>query len=342
MENKIVFVSKATRAILPILALVLSVFCTGQFARSQSSSTSLDTEMKFWKANGFECNLSGAQFPSKEIKGHADQCDDGDMTLFNGLLCSAGLEEACLAVKNSQDAQGRWWRSPRRIGIEAPTSDVSFSPDQSLGVLLYAEHKNDGPAFSKWLSWIEGNRPCLATLGDRCLQKGWLRFCTDDADKRCTLRPADCERIEAVAKKLGVDGNLCRRVLDELHMSAERWPPLEDWTLSSSIINDIGYPLHLAAVSLYLEKLLGANGAKLDIAAKTLKLRDADNPFFGYLADGATSDVMSKVLVSCPAEDRLSTNRFQWTWERKSKPDEYSDSMYWDCIFMGKLLGSNI
>ena len=111
---------------------------------------------RFWTANAFVCKSTAGDFPSKEGT-NRDPCDDGDMTLFNGLLCLAGESAGCDAVRNSQGADGRWWRSPRRINWEAPIYDVSFSPDQALGVFGYIIGTRDAAAFERWASgdWHE-------------------------------------------------------------------------------------------------------------------------------------------------------------------------------------------
>ena len=128
--------------------------------------------------------------PVSKWSNDPSDCAMTAITLFNGLLCSAGESAGCDAVANAQGPNGRWWRSPRRIAWEYPAHDVSFSPDQSLGVLLYVVARHDTVRFSKWLAWIESNRPCTAKIGNSCIVYGWLRFCRDDPDKRCTLRPA--------------------------------------------------------------------------------------------------------------------------------------------------------
>lgn len=292
----------------------------------------------FWRQKAFSCTAISPSFPSKEKLGQPQDCDDGDMTMFNGLLCSAGESSGCDAVARAQGADGRWWRSPRRIGWEAPAHDVSFSPDQSLGVLLYAVQTGDSAKFSRWLSWIESNRPCLVTIGNSCIKYGWLRFCRDDADKRCTLRPADCVNIEQVATKLGVDGTLCRRTLRELGLPEDVLRPLGDFLLASAAVNDPGFPQHLAAVHILLAQRLGVDTTKASQAAAILATRTTDNPFFAFLNEGAAQAVITAALATCPAPDRLSTNRFQWTWERVAKSNSWTESMYWECIFLGDLL----
>ncbi|MER9632581.1 hypothetical protein [Mesorhizobium sp. M0296] len=315
---------------------MLSTSVTNHWASTASADELTDRD-SFWRKQAFLCSVSAYPFPSKEVKGQPQDCDDGDMTLFNGLLCAAGEGAGCDAVARSQSADGRWWRSPRRIGMEAPANDVSFSPDQSLGVLLYVLQVGDKARFSSWLSWIEGNRPCLTKLGGKCFQYGWLRFCTDDFDKRCTLRPGDCVRLEEVARRLGVDSSLCRRILRELGLPTDVMRPLGDFLLGAAAANDPGYPQHLVGVDILIARMLGVDATKVNQAAAILAARTADNPFFQYLSGGAADDVRAKLLLTCPSPQRLSGNRFQWTWERVAKPNAWQESMYWDCIFLGDL-----
>jgi hypothetical protein len=303
---------------------------------SQAQCRDLAASVAYWESRAFFCTDNGLRFPSKESRS-SDPCDDGDMTLFNGLLCASGDARGCDAVQRAQGADGRWWRSPRRIGWEAPDHDVSFSPDQALGVLLYVVSTGDAASFSKWLSWIENNRACLIAVGGRCVQNGWLRFCRDDRDKRCALRPADCVRIEALAGRLGVDGGLCRRVMKELGLPEEVLLPVEDFLLGAAAANERGYPLHLAAVGVFLAQRAGLDTPKLRHAAATIATREPENPFFQFLSEGKTDAVRSKLLATCPAPERPSGFRFQWTWEREPNIESWKESMYWECIFLAAL-----
>lgn len=319
-----------TRLIRVMLALCMLL--------TTAPASELSERRQFWETQAFWCGAATVPFPSKEALGHPDDCDDGDMTLFNGLLCASGVASGCDAIARAQGSDGRWWRSPRRIGWEAPEHDVSFSPDQSLGVLLYALTTRDSAAFARWTGWLESNRACAIEIADRCVQRGWLRFCRDDADKRCTLRPADCVRIEMAALTLGVDGGVCRRVMKELNLPEDALLDIDEFLVGSAAVNDPGYPLHLVGVGLMLARLNGVDTPKLRQAAGILAARVPGNPFFQFLHSGATSSVMTAMLQLCPAPDRVSTNRFQWVWEREPKPESWRESMYWECVFLSNLL----
>src|SRR5829696_5046743 len=107
-------------------------------------------------------------------------CNDGDMLLFNGLLCASGEDVGCEAVKNSFDAKsGQWWRSPAKLktGIDNP-EEPNLNSDQVMGLLLYVAEKHDGERLRKWIEWIRG-------MGSP------KRFCSLKTDK-CNFRPIDC------------------------------------------------------------------------------------------------------------------------------------------------------
>ena len=116
-------------------------------------------------------------------------CDDGDSTLFSGLLCLSGIDAGCDTVKASQDSSGRFWRSPRRIGDNLGKPN-SFSRDMALGVLAYLIKTKDTDSANAWIRWIDHNRPCLLKIGRSCKYRGLHRYCKADNDHRCTITPA--------------------------------------------------------------------------------------------------------------------------------------------------------
>jgi hypothetical protein len=60
-----------------------------------------------------------------------------------------------------------------------------------------------------------------------------------------------------------------------------------------------------------------------------------------HRAQGTDShDAKRLTLELCPSPERPSRRRFQWSWEHEGKEKAWIDSMYWDCIFMGRLLAA--
>ena len=327
------------RAIITAFGLLIWLGTLPTFARDLDKD--LSQRRSYWEKEAFHCVKGSSDYPSKEHVGEPTRCDDGDMTLFNGLLCASGDQRGCIAVKNSQGPDGRWWRSPGKIGQEAPTTDVSFSADQSLGVFLYVATTGDVSAFDAWINWIDLKRPCAIEVAGRCLLKGWPRFCTDDADKRCTLRPTSCQLIQEVGKAIGsAKGVLCQRILREFGVEANIFPPLSVEVVGSAAVNDAGFPTHLAAVNTLLLQKLGIYEHSTKIAAKVLTERERLNPFFKFLNKETRTDVIRSLLNVCPSPEHPALSRTQWSWERTDSEEAWRHSMLWDCIFVSNLISA--
>jgi hypothetical protein len=321
----------------------------------------------WWRQKAFFCEGSGLKFPSKYKSADASQCDDGDMTFFNGLLCASGEKAGCDAVATSQQHKdsdkGRWWRSPRRIGWDSTNGhDVSFSPDQALGVLHYIIATKDAGAFDEWVTWIDTHRQAVTreqvkeifaktTVPPLVLQlvtslisalPPHPTYCTDDHDLRCALRPGDCELIGSVGAALNRSTDICKGYLFFDSVSAivsQAGLPLPDLLAAgASRFNEPDYPLHLAAVQVFLLTRFEQPTPLLANAATTLMNRDNLNPFFAYLG-GHMDDARNLSLTECPTSAAPSSGEPQeWAWERPSSQQKWRQSMYWDCIFMANLL----
>lgn len=323
------------------ICVVLFIALIG-FWHAKASADEMADRMAYWESKAFSCADSGTPFPSKARGIPPASCDSGDMTLFNGLLCASGEKRGCDAVKNAQGSDGRWWRSPAHIGKEAPNHDVSFSPDMARGVLLYAVTTKDDDAFRRWVKWIDESRPCLVKLfGSNCYFQGWPRLCTDDAqDKRCTFRPQTCGDIELVGKYLGVaEADICRRVLKTFQIRDDYIIPQTELAFGGALVNEPGFPMHLAGAEIFLIDKLGQTSVHSRAGAIALAVREPKNPFFLYLAEGPTAKVKELTLKLCPKKGEAPHELHQWAWEREAAEAAWKDSMYWECIFMGKLLG---
>lgn len=286
---------------------------------STSHLAGITTPQDYWEQIAPTC----AGYPSKE------NCNDGDMTLFGGLLCASGDERGCALVRDSQGRDGRWWRSPRRVGGNLGENN-SFSRDMSLGVMLYLATTRDRNAAEAWLSWIEDHRPCVTRnpVTNGCMVRGVHRFCSDDSDQRCSVTPT----------LWGVLG----RVFDALDL-----PKNTEMRLNNAVDNDalwlkaqqapLGYETHLPAVEVLLKRQLDQARESRERAATILADRQPDNPFFGFLKGLPRDQLMSKVIALCP-KDGDTERRNQWSWERNSDTEAWRESMGWDCLFMANLL----
>lgn len=293
-------------------------------------------ELKFWRDNAPKCDSGNDQFfPSK--KDSIGNCDDGDITLFAGLLCASGEDVGCETVKNSQDSDGRWFRSPRRKNTNNLNAPNSFSPDMALGAQLYTITRKDSPSQKKWLAWIDKSRPCWVGSGESCFRGPVLRFCTDDTEKGCTVKPKDAGILSLVNKSLGVsfDNKDLNDLINQQSIN------LFDLIFVNSQVNDSGYPRHLVGTSVYLLRLAGYNSPKLDAAAVTLASKNPENPFFLYLAGKEKSVVASTLRKFCPSTNSsIPKEKVEWAWERDESDQAWTRSMLWDCIFIGNLLNN--
>jgi hypothetical protein len=349
--------------------LVLFIVCSeGVF--SHAIGDELTERAALWRERALLCKSDMRLFPSKSAVDPND-CDDGDMTLFNGLLCASGEKLGCDGVAHSFRS-GRWWRSPRKIGIVAQNAnqDSSFTPDQALGVLHYVVHTRDTVKFNAWVSWINNNRQrfdpnqlgtvlrranitisplALAALGFAMAQlPPHPVYCTDDFKLSCTLRHGDCIAISKTEDFLKQKGDVCAGYfsIDKFIENAKSLgvPVPELSSLAASYFNEANFPLHLAAVQIFLfQKSSAEDPVILHEAARHLaEDREPENPFFQYLA-GNKSRALELTLKECPTRGKPSlpptpSNPQQWSWERPDGEKAWLHSMYWDCIFMANLL----
>lgn len=299
--------------------LVVSL-ATAALASSAAKSQTSSPTIRFWRQIAPLC----AGYPSK-----AD-CNDGDMALFSGLLCASGEEHACEMVRNAQGPDGRWWRSPRRVGTNLGEQH-SFSRDMSLGVMLYLVTTRDVNAARNWVNWIEGNRACVLEdpFGDGCLVRGAYRFCRDDAAAgSCTLTPGTWALLGRVFDYLGLPRNNSMRLANGLDTAA---------MLLEAANSPLGFELHLVSVEVFLKEILGATPDDRAHAIESLLARQPDNPFFKYL--GREDDSWwPEALALCPREGEVPiSNLSQWSWERDTAEAAWNESMAWDCLFLANL-----
>lgn len=366
-NRRLTYESVRTTAFGPYRVAIFVLGLLLLFSGAVAKADELADRAAFWRQQAFVCESGASKFPSKYSSADPNHCDDGDMTLFNGLLCASGEKQGCDGVASSQQMndsdKGRWWRSPRRIGWDSTNGhDVSFSPDQALGVLHYIVATKDVAAFDQWVAWINSHRqpvthqqvkelfasanapPLLVELTASLIAAlpPHPTYCTDDHDLRCALRPGDCESINSVGKAFGRSADVCSGYLFFDSVSAIvsqtglKLPNI--LSAGASRFNEPDYPLHLAAAQLFLLTKIEKPDPLLTIAAQTLADRDKLNPFFAYLA-GDLDKARSLTLSECPTAAVPSTGEPQeWAWERDSNDKRWLRSMYWDCIFMANLL----
>lgn len=243
--------------------------------------------------------------PRCGVSASKENCDVGDATLFNGLLCLSGDELSCEAVRRSQGSDGRIWRAEFRVAAEAVDS---FSRDMAMGVLAYLVATKDVELARRWMLWIENNN--------------W-RLCRESSDNRCDFTPGFWLLFGDVWRYLGLplNQNMRSAFLDDSVLA-----------LLQSQFAPAGFELHLASVNLLVRRSMGQQSATLDSLAQALALRQGQNPFFAYLARGARSNVLRRTIEWCPSSaPRLRT---EWSFERNQQDKPWERSMGWECVML--------
>jgi len=100
---------------------------------------------------------------------------------------------------------------------------------------------------------------------------------------------------------------------------------------------------HLAAVEVFLlEKRLGYESPLLADAAKAILATNPKNPFFIYIAKGRSDpEFAEQILKKCPA-NKTDSPRFQWAWERAENEMAWTQTMFWDCVFIADLYSTEV
>ena len=292
------------------------------FISVNSQASQLEELKKYWLNEVVEyCE----GYPSKE------NCDDGDSTIFNGLLCLSGEKVGCEAVKDAQGPDGRWWRSPRRMENSNFNSGTPFSRDQAMGVLAYLAATKDKAAALRWYQWIKDNRPCSIEnpFTGNCTVKGLHRLCKGDDSMQCTITPTVWSLMGYVWSYIGLE----RSSLMSRFSGSER----SDIELEAAKTAKPGYRLHLKAIQSHISQYVGV-GINSRIM-RTLFERQPENPYFQYVLFGPSQAIFDKVIDVCPnPEYGFDSTRFQWAWERATSSEAWHESMGWDCIFLSNLI----
>lgn len=197
------------------------------------------------------------------------------------------------------------WRAELRVASDAVNS---FSRDMAMGVLAYLLATKDKELAVRWLGWIESN-------GNR--------LCRESSDNRCEFSPGFWALFRDVWLHLDFPlNNQMRSVIVDDSVVA----------LLQAQLAPKGFQLHLAGVNLLLRRSMGERTQALDALAHSLASRQSKNPFFAYLAEGPSVNVVEKTSAWCPAEPP--TQRREWSFERDEMDRPWERSMGWECVFL--------
>jgi hypothetical protein len=237
--------------------------------------------------------------------------DAGDSMLWAGLLCSSGEKDQCIATKASQGPQGQLFRNP-----EGSRGKNDSSRDMLLGFLTYLGKTKDQPAAVALLKYLQANN---------------YKLCENATDNRCLVNPTVHSAVWGTMKRVWS------------HIGLSPSPEMNQGDLTDDSIINLeskfaaeGYELHLVAVELLLRQNTNNYSETLQRAANNILERQPYNPFFEYVAKGATARAAQLVLDKCPTTQ--SSVRKQWAWQRAEAEQAWLLSKGWDCIYMSNLL----
>lgn len=328
----------------PVTLAVLLLWNVCTAFSASASDEQLEERYLFWQSKAFQCAVDGIHFPSRPTVDAGQPCDDGDMTLFNGLLCFAGEERGCEGVRQAQDSTtGEWFRSPRISLKGNDRGGASFSPDMALGVQLYLVKTRDVERATKWANWLHRLTPCSieSWWGDGCWVEGIPRFCAPEMG--CTMRPGDAASLAQTFDLLHDQNGMEALPHGRLRGYLASFEEIGEFITSlNSRFNEPGFSQHLVAVEIMLKQASHGESAELKEMAKRLadKSENSGNAFLSNLAGKRREDIVQQVLDRCPSPAALPEPPLhQWQWERDTLDKAWLHSCYWDCIFMGRLLG---
>ncbi|MFC7518594.1 hypothetical protein ACFQUU_26635 [Herbaspirillum sp. GCM10030257] len=268
----------------------------------------------------------GFRYPAKR-SGH--DYDDGDMSIFGGLLCSVGVEVACELVRRAQrESTGQFWRSPDNIGNWS--YENQFSGDQFTGVINYLLRKGDTAALSRYLEFLSLQRHYLP---DPVLRFGIAsKSCLQDREFTCVLQGEEWFWLNFLANRHG---------LTQLVPADERDPAKKyghSWDLLPyrAAFAEANYELHLVGVQIWTLQKAGITSPAIRQAAAIMASRQPLNPFYLLLHLGKDQRVANVVSQKCTTN--LSNNEDEWAWERNESKQAWKNSMRWDCIFVIRAL----
>lgn len=272
---------------------------------------------------------AGFKYPAgRDAEGRVE---DGDMSIFGGLLCASGEPLGCDLIRNS-NADGRFWRSPRRVGEADTREHASFSGDQMKGVIAFLAQTSEFQRLDGLLSYLKG-KPTNVPNDSHVLETGYSSCPNFGPNFTCFVGGFDWFALGALAKK----ANLEAALPSDYPALMSRYGFTYDGMIWESLLTNNGYRLHLIAVQLHLLRMIGETDPRLAVVAKILAGREPQNAFMVYLHLGADERVRKLADAKCAAPETR-TDFTDWQWQRAEADDAWSRSMVWDCVFVYGLL----
>lgn len=275
---------------------------------------------------------NGLAFPAGFRNG---KVEDADMAIFGGLLCRAGIEQGCSLIQNAQDTNGRFYRSPRRVGEADLPNKATFSGDQLKGIIHYMTVSADRQRLEKFLVYLK-SQPTSVPSQNLRLESGYSSCPNGPPNFTCLLIGYDWFAMRKLSENFGLQWALPTN-LREIEQAYDF--DIDDLVWEALITNN-GYRLHLIANMAWSLKSIGVRHPSLDKTLGIIAAREPENPFFNYLILGRDKRVQRLADEQCSTVN-TSEKRYDWTWQRATSTEAWKDSMGWDCVFIYKLLDSD-
>ena len=241
-----------------------------------------------------------------------------DATFWNGIACSNANQNdtafTCSDIPASQSATGQLWRSPWEARRGNSSNPNQFSRDQGLGVLCSLLHTQNTSWYQPWYNYISGNKGsmCPGIYYDcMFLTPFWCTF-----DKVTAARGLERPSEDWMLPRLGK--GVCKYEHIFIYISCK--------------YNTNGSGLHLAALDVYIRRMLNDWDEIMQDAADILHKRDPLNAFFWWLSKGASDELGSLILSQVPKnkDHRMQ----QWAFVRADESKAWTESMGWEYIFL--------
>jgi len=234
---------------------------------------------------------------------------DGDSAIFAGIACLSGEQSQCQAVAASQGSDGKLWRAPDRVNVDTSNSS---SRDMLLGGLTYIVQTKNTTFATKLVNYIHSHGNTL---------------CQDADDNRCQFT------LPTYSEGWGTVGRIWQYigVNRDADMLAGSLGENEILALESEF-SPTGYQTHLPMVEMLIRQRVGVWTQTLANAAVKVASAQNKNPFYEYVAHGATTTAAQLTIDECGGVQP--SNRWYWTWQEDDTKQRWSSRNGWDCIAM--------
>ena len=230
--------------------------------------------------------------------------NNGNVNLFQGLLCSVHEQWACDTIRDMQLKYKYLCRSWEACLRGDGVSDAA-SRDELLGRLLYWTVTNDFENVPDNNYIVNG------------------KICKNSTDKRCNVDTVNNPAIFNTLHNLG-------RYKVGLPQSSSY-----TYTMVNTV--PVGYQLHLQAVTLYINTLQGTCGKICKESIKILVKRNPNNEFYQFLS-GNRNKAVDLFLEHTKQSDYKNQN--QWWTQRDTVEKSWLQGNAATTIFLGDLLSN--